>query len=51
MKKTKYRFIVTTTIYLLPVYRRVWTDGERFFIKYNGKLFDMTDRQDEFVVG
>lgn len=49
MKKTRFWFCVSETVYLQGIFRRVWTDGERFFVKYNGQTWDVTDKQDWFI--
>ena len=46
MKKTEYAFQVSETIYLIPIYRRIWEQDGRYYIKSEGKLFDVTDKQE-----
>lgn len=47
MKRTQYKFLVSITN-TVPVYRRVWENNGRFFVKYNGKWNDITDKRNDF---
>lgn len=47
MKRTSYKFLVSITN-TSPIYRRVWEDNGRFFVRYNGEWNDVSDKQDEF---
>ena len=47
MKKTEYAVCCGTKgRYGTPVYRVVFTDGNRLFVKWNGKLIDVTNDED-----
>lgn len=47
MKKTEFK-ICCGKESGYDVYRVVWTDGERFFVKWKNKLIDVTDDKDYF---
>ncbi len=49
MKKTNYKVLVTITN-TQPIYRVVWEKDGRFFVKYDGKITDVTHRYDNFQI-
>lgn len=48
MKKTHFSLKVRQSTHT-ATYRRVWTDGTRFFVKFEGKVWDVTDKLNWFV--
>lgn len=48
MNKTDYKLCVGKKSGY-DVYRAVVTDGNRFFVKYNGELLDVTEDKDYFT--
>lgn len=50
LQKTAYTFLVTCNAWGgAAVYRRVWENNGRYFIKRDGKLFDVTKMQANFI--
>lgn len=47
LKRTAYRIAVRPTA-TGAIYRTVMTDGERFFVKVEGRTLDVSDRKDQF---
>ena len=47
MKRTEYAIAWKQTS-TATIYRSVITDGNRFYVKDNGRLWDVTDWKDDF---
>lgn len=47
LKRTTYRMAVRQTS-TATIYRTVMTDGERFFVRDDGRTWDVTDKKDQF---
>lgn len=45
--KTAYEFCVCMNN-SGPVYRRVWEKDDRYFVKHNNEVYDVTDKRDRF---
>ena len=52
MKRTKWQIMVRCSgrLGLVPIFRRVMTDGERYFIKIDGEIRDVTAFEDDFQI-
>ena len=49
MKKTKYWFMVSSSVWK-GEFRRVWADENgNFFVRNNGKIWNVTDKRENFV--
>ena len=51
LQRTCFILFVADTCNGNGVYRRVYVDGTRCFVKFNGRLLDVTDKEDWFIVG
>ena len=50
LQKTAYTFLVTCNAWGgAAVYRRVWENDGRYFIKRDGELHDVTKKQADFI--
>ena len=49
MTKTNYSFMVSWGMNGCNVWRRVYEQDGRYFVKYNGKIIDVTDKEDSFI--
>ena len=50
MKKTNYSFMVSWGMNCYNgIWRRVYEQDGRYFVKYNGKIIDVTDKEYSFI--
>lgn len=47
MKKTDYQFMVSCDVYK-GTFRRVYEQDGKYYVKYNGKIIDVTDKKEHF---
>lgn len=48
MKKTHYSFMVSSS-YMKTVWRRVYEESGKYYVKYNGEWVEVTDKKNTFV--
>ena len=51
MKKTNYSFMVAWGMNCYNgIWRRVYEQGGRYFVKYNGETKDVTEKKNDFII-